>query len=485
MLKLGRDFAPGLPDKKRFGSVEEIPPGKLLQYVVQRHLAERAGPHYDVRIGGGPPGRELYSWATKKELPQPGGKIMLYQQPLHRGSYAHFEGTLHHGYGKGTVKTHDKGSVIVTKADPDKISFVVAHKKYPEYFTMIRRSGPPANPNTARQRQTQGGSWLLVNTTPMNASKFLNGKPDEVGLNKLKYTSVPADKVEKLFNPDYLAQEKIDGASALYHLLADRIEAVSYRHGVGGRPIIHTHRVFGPGGSKSGVKIPPELVGTVLRGEIYGLRKGRAIPPQELGGILNASVQRSVEKQRLQGVDIRNALFDVARLGKQPIKPGELSAEQRLQTLNKILPYLPKNKFHLPQTASSPDEARQLWQNIIAGKNPRTQEGIIAWPAAGGKPPVKVKSLPESDVWVKQVFPGEGKYQGVGAGGFEYSTSPEGAIVGRVGTGFDDATRREMLEDPSTWIGRMARIRSQGKFPSGAHRAPSFIARHEDYSQVG
>jgi hypothetical protein len=38
-----------------------------------------------------------------------------------------------------------------------------------------------------------------------------------------------------------------------------------------------------------------------------------------------------------------------------------------------------------------------------------------------------------------------------------------------------------MLTDPEGWVGRMARIRSMGQFPGGAHRAPAFLALHEDY----
>ncbi len=50
-----------------------------------------------------------------------------------------------------------------------------------------------------------------------------------------------------------------------------------------------------------------------------------------------------------------------------------------------------------------------------------------------------------------------------------------------MGSGFSDEVRREMLSNPDSWIGRMARVRAQEKFPSGALRAPSFLARHEDY----
>jgi len=38
-----------------------------------------------------------------------------------------------------------------------------------------------------------------------------------------------------------------------------------------------------------------------------------------------------------------------------------------------------------------------------------------------------------------------------------------------------------MLEAPNEYVGRVARIKSQEQFPSGAHRAPSFLSLHEDY----
>jgi hypothetical protein len=344
---------------------------------------------------------------------------------------------------------------------------------------MIRRSGKPDAPATERERKTQGGSWLLINTTPRDAAKLLGGDSESVGLHKLKYTSIPAEKVDKLFDPNYLVQEKVDGASALFHLLSDRMEAVSYRVSTTGRPIIHTYRVFGPSGGKLSVKVPPELVGTIMRGELYGEREGKAIPTQELGGILNASVQRSLEKQREGRVNLKAMLFDVVRYGKEPAV--DLTPAEREEKLKSILPLLPKGKFHLPETARDPEAAKALWEKITSGQHPRTSEGIIGWPLEAGKKPVKVKTYPESDVWVRGVFPGEGKLKDTAAGGFEYGLSPEGPVVGRVGTGFTEVTRREMFEDPKSWEGRMARIRSQGRFPSGAHRAPAFLSLHEDY----
>lgn len=51
----------------------------------QRHEADRAGLHWDYRLVVGD---LAHSWATKKELPEPGKSIMLWQQPVHTAHYA-------------------------------------------------------------------------------------------------------------------------------------------------------------------------------------------------------------------------------------------------------------------------------------------------------------------------------------------------------------------------------------------------------------
>lgn len=51
----------------------------------QRHEADRAGLHYDYRLVVGD---IAHSWATKKEMPEPGKSILLWQQPVHSKHYA-------------------------------------------------------------------------------------------------------------------------------------------------------------------------------------------------------------------------------------------------------------------------------------------------------------------------------------------------------------------------------------------------------------
>ena len=463
-----KEFAPGLPDPHRFGRITTLPKGTPLSYVIQRHLARKAGPHYDIRFGpNGGTKPTLLSWAARKLPTEPGQKTLAFRQPLHTGQYADFEGEITSGYGKGTVKTHDRGRVIVTKAEPDKINFVVAHKKHPETFTLVRKRGPPTDPKTSRERQTQGGTWLLINTTPT----------DVIQHKKVHYAKVPAKDVAKLFDKEYLHEEKIDGAAALYKLLSDRIEILSYRPTTTGRPIVHTYRV----GGTTGVNIPKHLVGSVLRGELYGVRTstGHAIPSQELGGLLNASTLKSLTNQRRQRAEIKSTLFNVNRYGKKDVSI-ETPLEERLKMLREIMAVLPKGKFRLPEMARTPEEQKELWERVSSGKHPLTHEGIVAWPIRGGKP-TKVKLYSEHDVHVRKIVPGEKRLAGTAAGGFRYSLTPSGKVVGKVGTGFSEATRKQMWETPEEFVGRIARVEAQEQFPSGAYRAPSFIGRHEDY----
>lgn len=51
----------------------------------QRHDAKKAGLHYDIRLVVGD---KAHSWATRKEMPEPGKSILLYQQPVHTSHYA-------------------------------------------------------------------------------------------------------------------------------------------------------------------------------------------------------------------------------------------------------------------------------------------------------------------------------------------------------------------------------------------------------------
>jgi hypothetical protein len=469
----------GIPSRSNYGDLGRLQAGQLLDWVVQHHLARRAGPHYDVRFGT--PETGLYSWAARKGLPEPGQRHLAVQQPVHRHSYRNFEGSIPPGYGWGEVRKHDEGQVLVTRTGPGEVHFTTAHGRYPERYLL---------------KQVEGKNWLLINTT----------KTEAVPHEKVHYAKVPAEKAEEVLGslqPGSSVQAKIDGAASLTKLYKDHAEVVSYRAAKNtGHPIVHTERVFH---GRPKISIPPELQGTVLRGELYGIDpRGRSIPPQALGGLLNSGVAKSIEDQRRRGVRLRQLLFDVDGLD-QPADPAPLPADpragvrapipadhgrspgpedargsyaQRLARVREVLKHLPADVFHGPEEATTPEAALDLWRRVKGGKHPLTHEGVVIHPPQGK--PKKIKLTDEHDVHLREFFPGKGKYEGMGVGGFRYSHEPEGPIAGEVGTGFSDALRREMFANPAPYLGRVARVRAQEKLPSGALRAPALIGLHED-----
>src|SRR6185369_8678652 len=225
------------------------------------------------------------------------------------------------------------------------------------------------------------------------------------------------------------------------------------------------------------------------------------VPPQELGGILNSSVGKSITDQQNRGVDIRNLLFDIQQEGKKPVGADVPYADRlaKVQSIIKQLtgtvppdPGMPGAQYatgealgriiHGPETtgmATEPAAARQLFQQVRTGQNPYTDEGIVIHPATGK--PMKSKIMDEHDVYIRGFVPGKGKYMNRGVGTFVYSHTPKGKIMGEVGTGFSDALREDMWKNQDAYLGRVAKVRSQDKLPSGALRAPALISLHEDY----
>jgi hypothetical protein len=449
------DFAPGLPKKDVRGDLKKIKPGEFVDFVVQKHDAERAGTHYDVRFGT--PESGLYSWATKKDLPKPKERIALFRQPLHSHDYKDFEGEIPAGYGKGKVSKFEEGKILIQKITKDAIHFVKAHKKFPERFALVA------------PKEKGDNRWLLVNTTPT----------EPIPYNKIHYTTVHPDKAEKIvggLQPGSSVQAKIDGAASLTKLMNDKFETVSYRASKQtGGPIIHTERLMQ--GKSTTVSIPKKYVGSVLRGELYGTRDGKTIPPQELGGLLNSSVYKSVMDQKERNVELKNMIFDIQQIGKSPVSK-DLPYEKRMKILKDVVKHLPADKFHVPEEAKTPEAAKKLLKAVKGGKHSTSKEGIVIHPPTGK--PLKSKLTEEHDVYIRGFFKGEGKLKGKAVGGFTYSFKPNGPIVGKVGTGFSDDLRKDMYKNPDDYVGRVAKVTAQEKFQSGALRAPRLSALHED-----
>jgi ATP-dependent DNA ligase len=205
-------------------------------------------------------------------------------------------------------------------------------------------------------------------------------------------------------------------------------------------------------------------------------KMAEVIPAAELGGILNSTLAEAERKKREKSIAMRNAIFDIYVRGKEPV-PRSVPYKKRVEMIKELLLHLPKRQFHLPRMETTPEGAKQMWEEIKAGKNPRTREGMVAWI---NNKPHKAKLQEESDVHITDIFP-QIKGDTSLAGGFRYALKSGGDPVGKVGTGFSADVRKQMMLTPEDFIGRVARIQAQEQFPSGAYRAPAFLALHEDY----
>lgn len=442
--------AKGIPDRGEYGDLSTLTPGQMLEYVAQEHLADRAGHHVDLRFGDE---NGMHSWALPKGMPAPGAKHLAVHQPVHDLSYAGFQGEIPKGeYGAGTVKTKDRGKVLVTAAEPNNISFVTAHKKSPEFYTLVKPD-------------KDGGDWLLVNHTPVDAAAHAPGL-----LDKPHYKELPWDEAKNRLH-EFTAEPKADGASNLFRLGPKGVEVMSYRATPEGASIIHTHRMFHHGGK---MDIPEDLHGTVARGELLGFRGDRAIPPEELGGLLNSSVAGSIGKQKERGINLRAMLYN--------LKDFKGTPAERRQALSRVAEAL-GDKFFVPEQAEDPEAIEDLHSRVASGGHPVTSEGLMLYPKAGGDP-YKVKNKAEHDVIIRGVFAGRNGLEGIGAGGYSYSHTPDGPVAGEVGTGLSREDRIDMAEHPEDWIGRTARVRASRIMPSGALFQPSHKALHEDKPQL-
>ena len=435
----------GIPDKSDFGNISDLPLYKKLMFVVQKHNANKAKLHYDIRLGD----KELHSFVSKKGLPGLGEKRLFIHQPLHDPSYAKFEGTIPSGYGAGTVETEEVGSAVVTKAEPNRVNFTLLHRKSPENFSLVR---------------TGGKNWLAINTSPTNPHKLLQHRE---AFSKLKMLS-PKRINEQEFAKTHLVSAKLSGASNLFRLKRDGVDVISYRVSKSGRPIIHTEAFMGL--DKHNISIPDSLVGTIIRGELIGLRKGKAISEQALGGLLNSSAEKSLQKQKDLGINLKAALFDIVGFKGLPI--------DRQKKIREILKHLPKQKFMEPPYARNPKEALQMIRDIKAGRNKLTSEGVVGWPLNGGTP-VKHKNYKENDAYFRGFSQGLGRLENKGVGAIKYSLTPKGKIVGEVASGLTDFTRRDIYDNPEDYIGRVVNIKHRGQMGSGAFFQPTYLAMHD------
>ena len=111
---------------------------------------------------------------------------------------------------------------------------------------------------------------------------------------------------------------------------------------------------------------------------------------------------------------------------------------------------------------------------VKAGKLPETREGVVLHDLTSSQL-MKAKVRPDTDVYVREIVTKpltEAKGQ---AAGFRYSLEPTGPIIGHVGTGFSNQLRKEMLQNPDQFVGRVAKVQSAGQHVSRSGQSGALI----------
>lgn len=423
------EFAPGIPDKNIKASLPSFTNPQKWEFVLHDHKADKAGQHYDMRLGD-PSTNQAHSWVVRS-WPKPGEKVLAVMQPTHTVRYMDFSGVIEDGYGKGTVDIAERNQVEVTKSEPNKITFNKYNGGSIEKFALVR---------------TNGDQWVLVNyTTSKQIGKFFSESP------KFKMKDWSNKYTPKLGD---VLLPKIDGAYATTILRPNKPPVVlsSRVSKKTGLPIEYTPKIYNLLGQIS----PSELGTTILRTEVFATKADNSeLPNRTLGGILNANVWKSRELQKKFSAPLQLAATDVIRYRGRDV--SKLPIQAKLDIIDNI-----SKKFPIIQDPREVEKRTHFF------------EGKVVW---RDNKPHKVKVKPDYDVYVKNIFADKNNKM---AGGFEYSLTPDGPVVGRVGTGWKHNEKVDMLKNPQDYINRVAKVYAMEQHPSGALRAPSFYTWHLD-----
>ena len=330
-----------------------------------------------------------------------------------------------------------------------------------------------------RPSRSMGATDLVINNlTSTTRRPYLRHLPDF----KPKYRDTSVEGVEKAFAKHHLMTTKIDGGHAIVHLRPGRhVRIFSYR-----RPtrtgktglIEYTHKIPEVFGMRAPDWVPPQ--GIFARAEVYARdpRTGLPVPAEIVGGMLNAAVPKSLERQAVHG-NLRVALIDLHRWGKEDMSGRPYGEKYRhLRRIRKALP-----SFEEPEMAVTSSQRLDLMRRIRSGQHPQSSEGVVLWdlktPDAA---PIRAKLVGGTDARVVGTFPGKGKYKDRGIGGFIVEDPGTGART-RVGTGLSDTLRLDAHQHPTKYVGMTAVITSQGKFRSGKMRGPRFSRWHLDKNE--
>lgn len=464
------ELGPGVSDRA-ITLLPKIKAPQVWEFSAHPHYAERAKLHTDIRLGNPETGiAHSFVLPKRTELPEPGKSALVIPTYDHSIPYMDYTGRISTAYGKGKVVKGRRTQADVYHSTPDdkpgtKLRFNLYDGSNPEEFSII---------------QTGDRLWRIVNKT------LTRERRPDLPAEKPKYKEVDVEKVDPGM-PGQVMMPKLDGAHGIIDLQAGRAPRVfSYRTAKKAPTglIEHTHKLT----DLLKDKVPKSLDGTVLRGEILATnQKGKALPAETIGGMLNAKVWASRAKQEELGAKLHAFPFDVVKYKGKPMSDAPFS--EKLKVLKEVEKEI--GDLWLPELAATPKEKSKLLKKIEEGKHPLTREGVVLVEPEKPGAPTKAKFAPDFDVFVRGVHPavsGETGKPHDRAGSVSYSWTEDGPIVGQVG-GFSHELGKAMLKNPDKYVGRVAKVKATKVFGTergqpGALFQPRFKGWHLEKGEI-
>lgn len=435
------EFAVGIPNKSKKSPLP-VANGEIWTMDFREHKATNK--HFDFRISNG---KIAYAFVIPKGLPKNNkSQNLAIRQPDHDPSDLGFEGEITKGYGKGTVKLLRYEKIYVTKSNNKHVYFATLDK-YTEEYHLFK----PPNKVTK--------DWKIQNITP---------KYEELDLHKEDYKSKKAKDIQPYIDDDnFVCSPKIDGAHCVIifddyvtHFYSPRKSKTTPN------ALQYTYRF-----SFNIIRPIKQLKGTKIRVELYFIdKKGKILPVEKISALLNKNPLDAIKQIKKEELIPQFYMFEVDKFkGKEINEPYK----NKIKILNEIKKYL-SSHFIIPDFAYTTKEKEELISKIERNEYPLTMEGVV-FKNLNDKdaPTIKYKFGDEWDVYIREIIPtikGGKKMMGY----FTYSDAPNGKILGKVGSGFTDKERIDMLKHPKKYLGRVATIKGMYRTKAGSIRAPVF-----------
>lgn len=380
-------------------------------FVIQEHHARAL--HWDFRLEHD---GVLVSWAIPKGIPtDPGTNHLAVHVEDHPLEYADFHGEIPKGeYGAGTVISWDRGTYDLEKWDEREVKVVLHGRRAKGRYVLFA---------------TGGNDWMIHRMDP--AAPGFEPMPKTIAPMLALAGTLPTD------SQSWAIEFKWDGVRAIVYVDGGRVRALSRND----RDLTESFPELRAVGDFLGSR------SAILDGEIVAFDEAGRPDFGRLQQRLHLVGERRVAT-RAREVGVSYLAFDLLYLEGRLLMTEPYDERRRLLASLKLA----GDAFATPRAFTGADGT-----DVLAVAKERGLEGVVAkrrdsvyQPGRRSSDWIKVKNFRAQEVVLGGWTEGKGAREG-GLGALLLGIpAPDGLqYVGKVGTGFDERERRQLLEDLS------------------------------------